>query len=657
MKTHTLKHWITRCFVLIIIFSALSISIWDFHENYAANYESRNHRAIVCAQVIDRLLDHVNLKELTSASDPEYQYVRGILHQLCVSFGMDYLYVFTIDPETQYRHYIFCTANDEVLEEVVKRDRFLGAISKESLDPEEILIMNGETEAQKSEINNKFGHEVTWLVPYLTEDDELIAIIGIDFNIKRGNIKIITDFWIDIVPLILPLVFGMIVLLSLVHVRISIPLTKISVNMIRFAHDVRKKPESLSIKRNDEIGKIARTFDKMADDIGNYINNIETLTKERVENKVQLEIARRIQYGLVPENTEINSKSFSVCAVTKPAKAVGGDFYDCFQRDEDNLCIMIGDVSEKGVSAAIFMSMVKTMIREKLMAGCTPAEALNYANDEMYAQNPEGLFATVFAAVLNSKTGELCYSNAGHTQPVLLKENSEFLEMESGIALGLFEDSDLKNYTIQLSENEGILLYTDGITEAHDTNNVFFGTSRLLESVKNSSLNSENVSGTVNEVLQSVQNFFAGTEQFDDMAILAAYFKPHAEDNTQNLPVELSSLDAIKKSVFGTLGETAFARKVMLACDEVLANIVNYSKATKLTFSCEKKDSGFSVIFSDDGIPFDSTAENAPEKEFDMLDTGGMGLNVIRQTVSEMTYERKDEWNVLTLRFDFAADS
>ncbi len=657
MKTHTLKHWITRCFVLIIIFSALSISIWDFHENYAANYESRNHRAIVCAQVIDRLLDHVNLKELTSASDPEYQYVRGILHQLCVSFGMDYLYVFTIDPETQYRHYIFCTANDEVLEEVVKRDRFLGAISKEPLDPEEILIMNGETEAQKSEINNKFGHEVTWLVPYLTEDDELIAIIGIDFNMKLGNIKIITDFWIDIVPLILPLVFGMIVLLSLVHVRISIPLTKISVNMIRFAHDVRKKPESLSIKRNDEIGKIARTFDKMADDIGNYINNIETLTKERVENKVQLEIARRIQYGLVPENTEINSKSFSVCAVTKPAKAVGGDFYDCFQRDEDNLCIMIGDVSEKGVSAAIFMSMVKTMIREKLMAGCTPAEALNYANDEMYAQNPEGLFATVFAAVLNSKTGELCYSNAGHTQPVLLKENPEFLEMESGIALGLFEDSGLKNYTIQLSEDEGILLYTDGITEAHDTNNVFFGTSRLLESVKNSSLNSENVSGTVNEVLQSVQNFFAGTEQFDDMAILAAYFKPHAEANGQNLPVELSSLDAIKKSVFGILGETAFARKVMLACDEVLANIVNYSKATKLTFSCDKKDSFFSVIFSDDGIPFDSTAENAPEKEFDMLDTGGMGLNVIRQTVSEMTYERKDERNVLTLRFDFATDS
>lgn len=180
---------------------------------------------------------------------------------------------------------------------------------------------------------------------------------------------------------------------------------------------------------------------------------------------------------------------------------------------------------------------------------------------------------------------------------------------------------------------------------------------RLLESVNSSHLKSENVSGTVNEVLQSVQNFFAGTEQFDDMAILAAYFKPHDEVNCQNLPVELSSLDEIKKTVFGILGETVFARKVMLACDEVLANIVNYSKATKLTFSCEKKDSFFSVIFSDDGIPFDSTAENTPEKDFEMLDTGGMGLNVIRQTVSEMSYERKDEWNVLTLRFDFAADS
>lgn len=123
-------------------------------------------------------------------------------------------------------------------------------------------------------------------------------------------------------------------------------------------------------------------------------------------------------------------------------------------------------------------------------------------------------------------------------------------------------------------------------------------------------------------------------------------------------PVELSSLDAIKKTVFGILGETVFARKVMLACDEVLANIVNYSKATKLTFSCGKKDSCFSVIFSDDGSPFDPTVEKAPEKDFDMLDTGGMGLKLIRHTVSEMTYERKDDLNELTLRFDFdAADS
>lgn len=207
--------------------------------------------------------------------------------------------------------------------------------------------------------------------------------------------------------------------------------------------------------------------------------------------------------------------------------------------------------------------------------------------------------------------------------------------------------------TITLSENQGILLYTDGITEANDVQDTFFGEERLLEATKSTPLSAEHVNDTVNAVLKSVLDFSAGKEQFDDTAILAAYFKPLSKAAAQSLPVDVSSLDHIKKDVFNLIGETPQARKIMLVCDEILANIVNYSKATELSFTCEKGDGLVSVSFSDNGIAFDPAAAKAPEKEFDMLDTGGMGLNVIRMSSKEIRYTRKDDRNILTVLFDF----
>ena len=123
----------------------------------------------------------------------------------------------------------------------------------------------------------------------------------------------------------------------------------------------------------------------------------------------------------------------SVCTFTQPARTVGGDFYDCFMRDEKTVCIVMGDVSGKGITAAIFMVMAKTIIREKLLASLSPARALNEANDEFCSQNPENLFATVFAGLLDTDTGRLQYANAGHTHPVILGGRPELLVAENGV--------------------------------------------------------------------------------------------------------------------------------------------------------------------------------------------------------------------------------
>ena len=261
----------------------------------------------------------------------------------------------------------------------------------------------------------------------------------------------------------------------------------------------------------------------MTEDISGYVGNIEALTQEKVEVNVQLDVARRIQYGLVPKKMALTGRGYQVCAMTEPAKAVGGDFYDCFQRDEHSVYIVMGDVSGKGVTAAIFMAMIRTVIRQKLMAGLGPAEALNQTNDEICAENPENLFVTAFAAVLDPLTGVLRYANAGHNYPVLLKAVPEYLHPDEGIALGMFEIANLVEGTLSLSVGEGLLLYTDGVTEALGPNNTFFGEDRLLGAVMRALGREDPAEEVLREVSRAVFAFCDGKEPSDDMAALALF--------------------------------------------------------------------------------------------------------------------------------------
>ena len=251
-------------------------------------------------------------------------------------------------------------------------------------------------------------------------------------------------------------------------------------------------------------------------------------------------------------------------------------------------------------------------------------------------------------AVLNPFTGELRYTNAGHTRPVLLKEEPAFLMPEIGIALGLFEDAELTDQALMLCPDQGILLYTDGITEAVNADKQFFGEGKLLDTVKGFSADTDTAEEIITRTKQAVLTFCEGSDPFDDMAALALVYHGVVE---KSLAVALSSFDVIKKTVFTAAGDTPEVRRALLACDEALTNIVSYSGAKALTFACEKQDGLLHITFSDDGIPFNPTAAQSEEKDFDLLDSGGIGLNLIRQTASSMHYERKHGQNVFSLFF------
>ncbi len=645
MKKRSVRQWITLCFSVILVLSVAVTAAWNYYYTYSRSVEESRKAAECCAGIVRYSLNWWNVDVLSHTSDDEqYRSERSTMRTLCQSFDFDYLYVYTVDPEAETRRFLFCVATDDDKEAVILRERYLGAISDAPLDQWEKALVAGNRDMQMGKDFTRYGDDVTWLAPYLDNDGSLLAVIGMDHSIKLENAKVLKDFLFAVIPVVLSLTMGLLVLLILMRRRILRPIHALSESMSSFAQDSSRKPEPVVIRTQDEIGEIAAAYDKMTGDISAYVSNIEALTKERVEANVQLDIARRIQYGLVPEETKLSGDGFGLYAVTQPAKAVGGDFYDCFLRDGDTVCAVLGDVSGKGVSAAIFMAMAKTMIHEKLLLGLSPAETLNQVNDALCAQNPEGLFATAFAVVFDPKTGKVQFANAGHTPPVLIGEESRFLRPDCGIALGLFEDAGILEDSLELRPGEGLLLYTDGVTEAVGPQRSLFGEARLLEALGHFRTSADAAEESVRTVKDAVDRFTAGNEPFDDTAILALFRL--AERGWKNVPVELSSFGEMKKAVFAALGETAEARKVLLVCDEMLANIVNYSDATDLAFCCEKDGDMLRIGFSDNGRPFDPTSPPDEEKEFDLLDGGGMGLGIVLATADSVKYERKGDRNV-----------
>ena len=646
-STKSISLWLTLWFLAVLLLTLLVSAGWNYYSTRQAILDREETSVRYCADIIKGMIDHYGLEALDSRTHPESAaQLRHPIREYCESFEQDLLFILAVDPETEeVTTLVSVAAGDEADAQAETRETGTPAVR---IDPGSMLdrALSGGEEI----FRNVYPQSIVWYVPYRNAETAETAVIVMESPIDVETKMIVRDFLMDILVPVGTMTLGFLGLLAIVRRRIARPLKEISGSMNRFARDSRTRPEPISIRSRDEIGEIARSYEKMTEDISAYLNNIENLTRERVQAGVEMEVARRIQYGLVPERTRLDGPGFGVCAMTRPAREVGGDFYDCFRRDDGSVCAVMGDVSGKGISAAIFMAMAKTMLREKLLAGLSPAEALNQANDALCAQNPEGLFATVFIAVIRLSDRKMTYANAGHTRPVLLEKEASFLSPESGMALGLFEDAGIRDETCLLPPGGGILLYTDGVTEALNPQREFFGEERLLDTLKGMPEGTD-AEGAVLCVSRMVHAFCGGSEPFDDMAVLALLCGEKNPGEGRSLPVALSAFDTVKKEVIALAGDTPETRRALVACDEALANIVSYSGAESLFFSCEMQGDYLRVSFSDDGAAFDPTAARAEEKSFDRMDRGGMGLDLIRQTVTSMAYERKEGRNELTLYF------
>ena len=287
------------------------------------------------------------------------------------------------------------------------------------------------------------------------------------------------------------------------------------------------------VRSHNEIGELADDVSDLAGEIDDYLGRIQEITAEKERISMELSLASTIQENSIPnifppfpERAE-----FDIYASMDPAREVGGDFYNFFLIDDDHLAMMIGDVSGKGIPAALFMMVTNILITDRAHMGGTPAEIIEFVNHNICEHNTADMFVTLWLGIIDVRTGTMTAVNAGHESPVLKSPDGryELFRDRHGIAVGAMDGVKYKDYTLQLEPGSKLFVYTDGVPEATDPENGMFGVERMTET-----LNSDpdaDPEGVLKNVRDAVDGFVKGAEQFDDLTMLCFEYRGQ-EDKT-----------------------------------------------------------------------------------------------------------------------------
>ena len=311
-----------------------------------------------------------------------------------------------------------------------------------------------------------------------------------------------------------------ILLFTVIYILISVLVQKIVVNNLEMVNKSLRKitngnlNEVVSVYSSSEFASLSNDINQTVDVLKKYIDEAE----KRIEQ--ELEFAKNIQESALPHVFTFPRNDFEIYASMDPAKEVGGDFYDFFFVDKNKLCLVIADVSGKGIPAALFMMRSKTVIRSYAESGKQPWEIFFLANNGLCEGNDANMFVTVWIGILDLETGHMVCSNAGHEFPVLKRAdgNYELYKQKHNLALGIFGDTNFREYELDLKPGDSLFVYTDGAPEAINENKTEYGTDRLLEVLnKHKDLTQKEI---LKLVRRDIQYFVGDEEQFDDVTMI-----------------------------------------------------------------------------------------------------------------------------------------
>ena len=288
----------------------------------------------------------------------------------------------------------------------------------------------------------------------------------------------------------------------------------------------------LYLKTGDELETLAESFNQMTEELTASMERLAKTTAQKERIETELSVGTRIQTGLLPagQNPFPKRKDFDLAAMMKPAREVGGDFYDFYFLDEHHLAITVADVSDKGVPAALFMVIAKTMLKENLLFAGSPerlGDVFVKTNNSLIRSNKENMFVTVFCGVLDTLSGEFIYVNAGHNPPLIRQSGRyRYLEKAQHPVMGALEDLPYCTERLHLQEGDAIFLYTDGVTEARNEGRKFFGEQRLLRTLSAAGGRAEQ---GIESVYQAVREYAGEAAPSDDITMLELVYYGSSE--------------------------------------------------------------------------------------------------------------------------------
>jgi len=417
----------------------------------------------------------------------------------------------------------------------------------------------------------------------------------------------------------------------------------------------------LDVKTGDEIEALSDSFNLM-------IANIKTITADKERIGAELDVATKIQASMLPSIFPPfpDRLEFDIFASMEPAKEVGGDFYDFFFINDNTLAVVMADVSGKGIPAALFMVITKTLLKNNAQYGKTPKEVFEDVNNILCENNEADMFVTAFMGYLDIPSGRFTFVNAGHNPPLIRSadEAYEWLVAKPGFVLAGMEDMKYKQHEITLDAGDELFLYTDGVTEAVNKKNELFSDPKLLE-VANIYAGQPLKEFTVSVKLE-IDKFADGAEQADDITMCVLRISEGTREDTDMnkegslnelfIEAKIENIEAAQEFISSRLEDcsTKIRNQITIAVDEIFSNISNYAYGTETGSVLIRVEVGEEavIVFEDKGTPYDPLEKEDPDITLSVeeREIGGLGIFMVKNIMDRVDYEYKDGKNILTLR-------
>ena len=420
------------------------------------------------------------------------------------------------------------------------------------------------------------------------------------------------------------------------------------------------------VQTKDEMMHLHNSFSTMQKSLTRQMDELKAINEQKGRIEGELHVASAIQMGMLPKTfpTYPDRDDVQIFGSLVPAKAVGGDLFDFFIRDE-KLFFCIGDVSGKGVPASLVMAVTRSLFRTVSAHESMPDRIVTNINESMADMNESNMFVTLFVGVLDLPTGRMRYCNAGHDAPLLIGSGVGHLPVESNIPIAVMSGWKFVAQEVRIFTGTTIFLFTDGLTEAENARHEQFRLERIEEISEQALADQEQVpKKIIQKMSDAVRQFVGEAEQSDDLTMLAIqYIKQQSDvklqkaivltNDTQEVPRLATFVDEVCEALHFNASLTM---QMNLAIEEAVVNVMDYAypPGTRGDINIEAQSNDVRLKFTiiDSGVPFDPTVKTDVDTSLSLEERpiGGLGIHLVRQIMDSINYERIEGRNILTLR-------